>query len=139
MLAKEKNPVYGRTEREYRRKMADFLDLFDIVRHEDGSRELKFRTGIRFTTQWDIILMSGRTPNHERPGYIYAIWENPSLDEHGNPVMIMPFVDAVTKKIFLMPARFNNNGKLRVPAGYLPPPQYDVSFRHANSCDTGRH
>jgi len=114
-------------------RLAEFASLFRIVKHADGSAELHFREGIRFVSEKDVVISSGMRNNPNRPGYVFGIWENPPLDQDGNPMQVLPFKEIASGSIHFLTAYFTQSGKLKVPSGYLPPAMFDMPKSHANS------
>lgn len=114
------------------RKFRLFNEIFDYVVNVDGSILLKIKGDIhvattgefRVTSAKDVVLLSGQNPNPERPGYVHAIWENPPLDEEGRPLMMIPVTHSETGEMKYIPARFTHSGKLKLPAGWIAPPEF---------------
>lgn len=52
--------------------------------------QLHCKENFSITTNKNLILESGRTPDPERPGYVYAIWENCDRDHQGRPILVAP-------------------------------------------------
>lgn len=135
------NSLFGKSkEREFDAELRKFTTedlrrlrllarMAEIVHLPNHNLMLKFKHGVRIVSDEDVILMSGRKPNDRRPGYTYAIWENPDLDGRGEPVMYLPIRWADTGEHEIIKAEFNSRGKLKLKAGMIPPPEYDVSFK----------
>lgn len=120
-------------------RLNEFARLFRIVEHADGSTELHFKEGIRFVSEKDVVISSGMRKNPHRPGYVYAIWENPPLDADGNPMQVLPFTHIETGAIHFLTAYFTASGKLKLPAGYFPPAMFDMPKPNANSHNGCNH
>ena len=51
-----------------------------------GDLSIHTTGNLTFSSDQHVIIKSGCTPE-ERDGYVHGIWLNPSLDEHGRPIM----------------------------------------------------
>ena len=137
VLAEEDDSLYQHYL--LKQRIHEFAALFNLVNHPDGSTELRFKDGVRFVSDKDVIISSGARPNPDRPGYVFAIWENPPLDPDGNPMQVLPFKHIATGSIHFLTAHYTQNGKLKIPSGYLPPAMFDTPKTNANSSGTCSH
>lgn len=77
---------------------------------------------LKFSTDKDLILLSGRSPNPDRPGYRYSIWKNPPFDAEGRPLQKIVWWTPEGEQVEET-AYFDPDGYLIVPDGYsLTPP-----------------
>jgi hypothetical protein len=115
-------------------KLKKLADMFDYVGEIDGSVMLKVKGEFRLVCDKDIIFMSGQDDNPDRPGYRHSIWENPPLNERGQPLMMITVRDSETGEYLDVPARFREDGKLILKAGQIAPPEFyseaDVKSRY---------
>jgi hypothetical protein len=105
-------------------KLKQLAQLFDYVGEVDGSIMLRIHGEFRIVCDKDIVWISGQVDNPDRPGYKYSIWNNPPLNEKGEPQMTITVRDAYTGEYSEIPALFREDGKLILKAGQIAPPEY---------------
>lgn len=76
-----------------------------------------------------IMLSTSKSGEIERPGYTYSIWLNSDVDSKGNPIKTEFFIDQWGNSV-LMEAKYDDEGNLVVPAGYVLPPTVNDNCNH---------
>lgn len=93
-------------------KLKSLAEIFEYKGEIDGSVVLHVKGEFRLVCDKDIVLVSGRSDNPDRPGYKYSIWENPELDVYNRPVMMISVFNCLTDDHEVIPARFSKSGKV---------------------------
>lgn len=110
-------------------KLKTLAEIFEYRGEIDGSIVLHVRGEFRLVCDKDIVLISGRSDNKDRPGYKYSIWENPDLDEHDRPIMMVAVFNCRTNDHEVIPARFTKSGKLILKAWQRIEPEPKQRYR----------